>query len=253
MIAKPLRTVLYADDDPDIREIVRISLGLAQDLEVHTAPSGERALALARELQPDLVMLDVMMPGLDGPGTFRRMRKDPGVARIPVIFMTAKAMPNEVAVLMEMGALGVIGKPFDPMLLVAQVTALWQGRPAEPPSVAKVADDSGLHQEVRKLGDRFLQRTREEAVRLRNLIELVHQGDMVQIEELKSLAHRIRGSGSTFGFVAVSECARDIERAVDGLRDPDAKSGSALESEIRRRLSEHALLLIREVEAAVVR
>jgi len=120
-----LRTVLYVDDEPDIRQIVLIALGLLANLTVHTADSGERALELARQLRPDLLLLDVMMPGLDGPGTLSRLREDPQLMSIPVIFMTAKAMPQEVARFRAMGSSGVIAKPFDPMQLGKQVVALW--------------------------------------------------------------------------------------------------------------------------------
>jgi two-component system, OmpR family, response regulator len=126
MDPKALRTVLYVDDEPDIREIVQLALGLEQGLTVHTSDSGERGLTLARQLQPDLLVLDVMMPGLDGPATLKRMREDPAIAHIPVIFMTAKAMPREVALFRSMGAVGVIGKPFDPMQLSKQVLSLWK-------------------------------------------------------------------------------------------------------------------------------
>jgi CheY-like chemotaxis protein len=129
-----LRTVLYVDDEPDIRQIVQMSLGLAPQLTVHTGESREQGIALARELQPDLVMLDVMMPGLDGPSTLQRMRSDPRLAAIPVVFMTAKAMPEEVARFRELGAVGVIAKPFDPMRLAQQVLTLWKGLPQERPS-----------------------------------------------------------------------------------------------------------------------
>jgi two-component system OmpR family response regulator len=253
MNATPLRTVLYVDDDPDIREIVQIALGLTQDLAVHTAPTGEQALTLARELRPDLVLLDVMMPGLDGPGTLGRMRQDPSTAPIPVIFITAKAMPGEVALLLEMGALGVIAKPFDPMRLNAQVTSLWQERLAQPSSLANVAGRSDLHRQVTKFGESFLLRTRREAVRLCNLVEVIRPGDVAQIDELKSLVHRIRGSGSTFGFAAVSECAGEIERMVDGLKERRATPGTPMESKMRWRLTECTRRLGREVEAAAVR
>jgi two-component system, OmpR family, response regulator len=126
-----LQTVLYVDDEPDIRQIVQLALSLTKGLMVHIGGSGEQALALSRELRPDLLLLDVMMPGLDGPGTLRRMREDPEIAHIPVIFMTAKAMPREVAIFRKMGAAGVIGKPFDPMQLSKQVLALWNNRATE--------------------------------------------------------------------------------------------------------------------------
>jgi two-component system OmpR family response regulator len=125
-----LRTLLYVDDEPDIRQIVQMALGLAPGLTIHTADSGDQALASLGAVNPDLVLLDVMMPGLDGPGTLLRMRAEPGLARIPVIFMTAKAMPQEVARFRELGAAGVIGKPFDPMKLAQQVFSIWQGIPA---------------------------------------------------------------------------------------------------------------------------
>lgn len=121
-----LHTVLYVDDEPDIREVVHMALSLTGELSVHTCESGEQALAAMGHIKPDLVMLDVMMPGMDGPTTMRKMRTDPALADIPVIFMTAKAMPQEITRFRELGALGVIPKPFDPMRLSSQVFALWE-------------------------------------------------------------------------------------------------------------------------------
>jgi two-component system OmpR family response regulator len=131
MDRRSLHTLLYVDDEPDIRQIVQMALGLLHNVTTHTADSGEQALALARELRPDLLLLDVMMPGLDGPGTLKRLREDLQLKAIPVVFMTAKAMPQEVARFRAMGAAGVIAKPFDPMLLGKQVVALWEGICAE--------------------------------------------------------------------------------------------------------------------------
>ncbi|MET0984125.1 MAG: response regulator [Steroidobacteraceae bacterium] len=124
-----LKTVLYVDDEPDIREVVELSLGLAGALRIHTCDSGLAALDNMPLIQPDLVLLDVMMPGLDGPATLQRMQNDERLAHIPVVFMTAKAMPQEVARFREMGAIAVIPKPFDPMRLSEQVYAIWEGLP----------------------------------------------------------------------------------------------------------------------------
>jgi CheY-like chemotaxis protein len=126
-----LRSILHVDDEPDIRQIVQLALGLTEGLTVHSAESGEQALALARELRPDLLLLDVMMPGLDGPGILKRMRSDSAIAHIPVIFMTAKAMAREIALFRQMGAVGVIAKPFDPMQLSKQVLSLWKDHAAK--------------------------------------------------------------------------------------------------------------------------
>jgi CheY-like chemotaxis protein len=121
-----LKVLLYVDDDADIREIVQMSLSLDGQMSVHVADGGERALTKMRAEQPDLVMLDVMMPGMDGPTVLARMRDDDDLRHIPVIFMTAKANPQEVARFRDLSAIGVIAKPFDPMALGGQVKALWK-------------------------------------------------------------------------------------------------------------------------------
>jgi CheY-like chemotaxis protein len=122
-----LKAILYVDDEPDIREVVQMSLSLVEGLDVQVCESGERALALLPQLKPDLVLLDVMMPGMDGPSTLQKMRTIPALAKIPVVFMTAKAMPQEVARFRELGAVSVIAKPFDPIQLGNQVIAVWEG------------------------------------------------------------------------------------------------------------------------------
>lgn len=122
-----LRTVLYVDDEPDIREIVELALGLVEGLQVAVCESGERALQRLPDITPDLVLLDVMMPGTDGPTTLQRMRADPRFANIPVVFVTAKAMPAEVARFRELGAAAVIAKPFDPLQFGQQIVAIWEG------------------------------------------------------------------------------------------------------------------------------
>ena len=125
-----LQTILYVDDEPDIREVVELSLGLANSLKIHTCDSGSIALSIMPTVRPDLVLLDVMMPGLDGPATLQRMQNDARLAHIPVVFMTAKAMPQEVARFRGMGAVAVIPKPFDPMRLSEQVYGIWEGLPS---------------------------------------------------------------------------------------------------------------------------
>jgi CheY-like chemotaxis protein len=121
-----LREILYVDDEPDIREIVHMALGLVPTLSVTTVESGVRALQSMQTHKPDLVLLDVMMPGMDGPMTLLQMRSSPELKSIPVIFMTAKAMPQEVARFRSLGAAAVIAKPFDPMLLAEHLFAVWE-------------------------------------------------------------------------------------------------------------------------------
>lgn len=124
-----LKTLLYVDDEPDIREVVQMSLSLVDGLDVHVCDSGECALQVVPRLRPDLILLDVMMPGMDGPSTLLKLREMPGFESVPVIFMTAKAMPQEVARFKELGAASVIPKPFDPLQLGHQVVAVWEELP----------------------------------------------------------------------------------------------------------------------------
>jgi two-component system, OmpR family, response regulator len=124
-----LKTILYVDDEPDIREVVQMSLQLIGGVTIHTCESAEAALEKLPKLRPDLVLLDVMMPRMDGPTMLMRMHADPAFAHVPVIFMTAKALPQEIARFREMGAVAVIPKPFDPIQLGSQVVAIWEGLP----------------------------------------------------------------------------------------------------------------------------
>lgn len=113
--------VLFCDDDPDIREIVAISLGLDADLEVRGCESATQLVAIAAEWQPALILLDVMMPGIDGPTALGMLRRNEAVAPVSVVFMTARTQAFECERLKALGAAGMIPKPFDPMLLASQV------------------------------------------------------------------------------------------------------------------------------------
>jgi CheY-like chemotaxis protein len=115
--------VLIIDDEDDIRRIARLSLVRVGGLDVIDARDGPTGVALAESDQPDVVLLDVMMPGLDGPATLAALRASDKTAGIPVVFLTAKAMPDEIARLYGLGVRGVLQKPFDPMTLPAQLKA----------------------------------------------------------------------------------------------------------------------------------
>lgn len=116
--------ILIIDDEDDIRQISRLALGRVGGMDVVDAASGSEGLALAIAEEPDAILLDVMMPGRDGPETLSLLRADPRTAHIPVVFLTAKAMTSEVERLRALGAAGVLTKPFDPMSLAANVRAI---------------------------------------------------------------------------------------------------------------------------------
>ena len=119
-----IRKVLLVDDEDDIRTIGQLSLSRVGGWQTVLAASGAEAVTKAAAEQPDLILLDVMMPGMDGPTTLGQLRAQDSTARTPVIFMTAKIQKQEVARYLELGAVGVIGKPFDPMTLPAEIKRL---------------------------------------------------------------------------------------------------------------------------------
>ena len=121
-----LARILYVEDDPDIQAVAVMALQTLGGFEVRACGSGAEALACAESYRPDLLLLDVMMPGMDGPSTLAALRTRPGLADVPVVFMTAKVQPQEVARYRELGALDVIVKPFDPMTLAQTLHGIWQ-------------------------------------------------------------------------------------------------------------------------------
>jgi CheY-like chemotaxis protein len=123
-----LQRVLYVEDEPDIQAVARVALEVVGGLVIRICSSGEEALREAVEFAPDMILLDVMMPGMDGPSTLKALQALPALAGIPVAFMTAKVQPSEVAHYTSLGALDVIAKPFDPMMLATQVRHIWERR-----------------------------------------------------------------------------------------------------------------------------
>ncbi len=121
-----LTRVLMVDDDPDIRAMAHLSLTAVGGLEVELCPSGANALARVSTVAPDLVLLDVTMPGMDGPTTLGELRTLPCMEGVPVVFLTANTHPTEVQALLAQGAAGVIPKPFDPMRLPTALLEIWE-------------------------------------------------------------------------------------------------------------------------------
>lgn len=126
-----LQRITYVEDEPDIREVARIGLEMLGGFDVDVCVNGLDAIEKAPKFNPDLVLLDVMMPGMDGVETFRALREIPQLAKTPIIFMTAKAQPGEVERYTTLGCAGVIVKPFDPVTLPEQVRSIWSRQAGE--------------------------------------------------------------------------------------------------------------------------
>ena len=125
MANKELKKILYAEDEEDIRAIAQIALEDIGGFSVRYCSNGKKILEAAKEYTPDLLLLDVMMPEMDGPTTLRELRKNPDFIKIPAIFMTAKIQSNEIADYKSIGAIDVIKKPFDPLTLATSIKNAW--------------------------------------------------------------------------------------------------------------------------------
>ena len=203
--------VLHVDDEPDIREVVEISLGLDPNFAVRGCASGNEALAAAAEWSPNLILLDVMMPGMDGPATLKHLRQSPETAAIPVVFMTARAQPRELEHFVSLGAEGVIAKPFDPMTLAA--------------SVRIYTGDGGAGLSARRAS--FLERVRESVKELaghRDALDNAADAPAA-LDRIGRIAHSIAGGGGIFGLVGMSREASELEAVAHALLEGSGAAG----------------------------
>ncbi|MFP3976983.1 MULTISPECIES: response regulator [Marinobacter] len=120
-----LKRILMVEDEPDIRTVAELALEAIGGFELTACESGQQALDKIEECRPQLIVLDVMMPGMDGPATLKAIRSLTGYANTPAVFMTAKVQSDEVQGYLELGAAGVIPKPFDPLTLADQIRDIW--------------------------------------------------------------------------------------------------------------------------------
>jgi two-component system OmpR family response regulator len=124
-VTPPLNHILCIDDEEDILQVAKLALEAIGGFRVSVCHGSAESVAKAKALKPDLVLLDVMMPVMDGPTTLAKLHESDACPALPVMFMTAKARPDELNALLELGAIGVISKPFDPMTLSVEIRSLW--------------------------------------------------------------------------------------------------------------------------------
>jgi len=127
-MANELKKILYVEDEPDIQKVVKMTLEVVGGFEVMVCSSGPEAIEQGPAFAPDLCLLDVMMPGMDGPATLVELKKFEQFGSTPFAFLTAKVQEDEIAHYKELGAVDVIIKPFDPMSLPDQVRGIWDRR-----------------------------------------------------------------------------------------------------------------------------
>lgn len=126
-----LTRIAYVEDEPDIRFLTEMSLEAIGGFDVASYETGHEALQKMEAFNPDLILLDVMMPEMSGPEILRRLLKEKTLKNIPVVFITAKSSRSDIDEMMADGAIGVISKPYDPMTLADEVRFLWSNSPAK--------------------------------------------------------------------------------------------------------------------------
>lgn len=203
--------IMHVDDEPDVRDVVRASLGLDPGMTLRSCVSGEEALAAAVEWRPDLILLDAVMPRMDGPRTLAMLHRDRHTTAIPIVFTTGKAEPREVDFFKSLGAAGVLAKPFDATTLATSLRRFLKPKPP----------DTELMQQE------FLDRARgyaEELVKCR--MALAAERDQAdELVHVRQIAHLLAGSGELFSCVPISVDARALE---------DALIAEAPEADIRK-------------------
>ena len=190
--------ILNVDDDPLMRDVVELALGFDAEFVVMSCEGGEQALAAVPGWQPDLIILDVLMPGMDGPAVLARLRADPATAKIPVIFITGRAPPAERERLLALGAVAVIAKPFYPV---------------------KLAETVRRHMRSIKLaaaGFDFAKRLRDDAATLARFRDKLRNGADASFvpDEFQSCVHKLAGAAGVFNYQAVSTTAATLEEAI---------------------------------------
>jgi CheY-like chemotaxis protein len=240
MTASPLR-ILYIEDELDIRQVATFALETVGGFVVEACSSGEQALRTLAQFKPDMILLDVMMPGMDGPTTLKKLRALPESDGVPAVFMTAKVQPREIAELKSIGALEVIPKPFDPMTLSQTISDIWTTnakRSVAPEPPARPTLSAQRAESLVQIADAFAAALPGRLAEIAQMVEALGAGSasVDARKELHRTVHSLTGSAKTFGFPLVSDAARALELCVEPLAGEDAQAVAPRLPEIRRLL-----------------
>lgn len=215
MTSAPLQRILLLEDETDIRSIATHALTVLGGFQVLACASGREALDWASTFQPQLLLFDVMLPEMDGPATLEALRRLPALASTPVVFMTTRTQPQDQLRYRQLGALGLIAKPFDPMTLPEQLRKLWSGVQSQP---TEAVDALAAH--LRELSAHFSAQLPARLQRLQQLVEDA-ASDLAVLPEAVREAHGLAGAGGIFGHAEVSEQMAEVEAVLRTVKTPD--------------------------------
>jgi len=222
---RPLKHVLVVDDDPDLLAVVSLSLTALAGYTVQTCDSPLQARAAAESFGPDLILLDVMMPGLDGFGVFKAMRDSPSTGRIPVVFMSAVGDRRQILQHEGVDCLGVISKPFDPVRLPEVLEEFWQVHGQRRAEAHRREFESLRSSYIGELAEKMAAMQEMAAV-------LAAEGwDRSALQSLAQIAHRTAGSAGLYRLAALSRSAGALEEIINRMLSgawPPASSPSDL-------------------------
>jgi CheY-like chemotaxis protein len=211
--------IMHVDDEPEMREVVRQSLGIDPNLTVRSCASGAEALAAVREWPPDLVLLDDMMPNMNGPATLAKLRLNRDTAAIPVVFITTRAKTSEAGYFEALGAVDVLAKPFDAHALVQVVRKHLRPKPSALEAMRK----------------QFLEQAEAYAVELAGCVKALATGaDHADVlVHTRQIAHRLVDSEGIFAHRLIGADAQALEEALTEERS-DAEIQSAIDRLVTR-------------------
>lgn len=212
-----LKQILAVEDDPDIQKVIKLALETVGGLATTLARSGQEALTKLEQCQPDLILLDVMMPGMDGPTTLSHIRQRAEHRDTPAIFLTAKAQTHEIQNLLALGAIAVIAKPFDPMTLAEEVRAHWnQAASTAEQETAAPAPVLSLEASIEALRQEFIAEIPQRLLDIDALWQHIKAGkaNLADLQELLRLVHSLSGTSRTYGLNPLGLHAKQIEKAL---------------------------------------
>jgi CheY-like chemotaxis protein len=215
-MVEKLKRILYVEDDMDVAEVALMTLEDLGGFEVKHCASGEEAIAALPAYNPQLVLLDVMMPNMDGPETLKAIQAMPEGKSVPIVFMTAKAQAHQQEAYLHMGAVGVLSKPFDPATLSDSLRTLWQKNTIE---VGHDDAASDHNSRIKAVQQRFIDRLKEQSSKFEATLQHV-QNDALKDGELEALrmeVHKFAGAAQTFGFPSISICSAKLETYLDKI------------------------------------
>jgi DNA-binding response OmpR family regulator len=229
---QPLVRILYVDDDSDMRGLVQMTLENTAGMQVMLCDSAEGLTEKIIAAAPQMILLDVRMPGCDGTTILKELKRDARFSHIPVIFLTGVSAAQDGKKFKELGAAGVIDKSFKPLELGNHLRALWQ-RGYTSTYVQKA---QSYEESYRKLHDIFIERLRDDITALEKFMEYhaLRTVNRNQANEAMELAHGLAGTGSAFGFPDLAIAAQKLDLFLQGQLKMTTDDFTMNESDLKK-------------------